>query len=696
LLDLELPRFTLIFNLSLFLSLSSIYFLLSPLRKTHPIFYSLSTGFLFGGIAILCMIFSIHFAPGVRLDLRGPIMGLCGFFCGFPSALISAIISSAYRAYLGGSGAFGGIVAIFASSLVGSLFHKFFSDRLFKLNPLWLILFGGILTGINYGSILLVKPYGIGVLKLFWVLFLWITPLSTLIGGLLLRIVEENIQRQKDLKQKEINLRILTNQIECGVIVLDSSGKILYSNPSGEKILKDLAPSKLLSLIPQIAQKESEIQVGNSTFQFRLTETIWDNANCFVFTFMDVTERKKAEELFFSLVENSPSAIYIVKDGKFFYINKVMETLSGYTKEEIIGKDANFMIIPSDLNYFKEETKKILRGERTSPIEVRAKTKRGEIKWCIIMVKPIVLAGKEVLIGSFIDNTEKKLLEFSSEVYRMRILQSTHLIYKLSELREENEIIETLLGGLKNVFNVDCEFLASEELEEFKIKLENKQTMFYSIKNVGILKIKFSSEPEEKDYKLIELILNFTSNIMNQIRLQKELKEMALTDALTGLYNRHFLLLFLDQEVKRAQRYGRPIGFLMIDVNNMKVINDEKGHLMGDEVLKQVAQILKNAVRESDIVVRYGGDEFLVVLLEPNDNGGLQTVKERILKRIDEYNSKNPPIPISLSIGYSLWDSKEGKPLDKALNEADRNMYLEKLKHYKNLSAKHEDHNDSR
>ena len=694
---MEPQNLMIILNVGTFLILFSLYFLLSPLRKIHPILYTLLTGFLFGIIAILCMTFPIHFAPGVRLDLRSVVTGLGGLFCGFPSALISALISSAYRAYSGGGGTFAGILLIFASSLLGSLFHKFLSDRLFKLNPLWLILFGGILTGVNYGSILLIKPYplGITVLKLFWILYLWVVPLSTLIGGLFLRIVEENTQRQKDLKQKETNLRILTNQMEYGIIVLDNSGKVIFSNPSGEKILKDLNPSELLSLISQIAKKSPELQVGNSTFQVQMAETIWDNVNCFVLTFVDITERKKAEEIFFSLVENSPSAIYIVKNGKFFYVNKFIEILSGYTKEELIGKDANFMVVPSDRDYFKEEVKKMLIGKRTSPIEIRVQTKRGETRWCLIMTSPFVLAGEQILIGSFIDNTEKKLLEFSSELYRTRILQSTHLIYQLHELKEENEVIETLSEGLKNIFNVNCEFLASEKVDQFQIKLENKLTLLYPIKNMGILKIKFPSQPEDRDYKLVELILKFTSNIINQIRLQKKLEEMALTDALTGLYNRHFLLLFLQQETKRAQRHGRPIGFLMIDVDNMKAINDEKGHLIGDEVLKQTAQILKNSIRESDMVVRYGGDEFLLVLLEPNDNGGLQTVKERILKKLDEYNSKNPPIPISLSIGFSLWDPQKGEPLDKALNEADRNMYLEKLRHYKNLRTNHGNHNNS-
>ena len=679
--EIESKNLFLLLNLSLLLSLSSIYFILSPLRKTRPLLYTLFTGFLFGGITILCIIFSIPFGPGVRLDLRNVVAGLGGLFGGLPSALISALLSSAYRAYLGGGGAFGGIVAIFASSLLGSLFHKLLSNRLFNLNPLWLLLFGTILTGVTYGTFLLIKPlsHGIVALKVSGFSFFWLTPLSTLIGGLLLRIIEENVQRQKEIKQKESNLRLLTHQIHNGIIVLDKSGKVLFSNPQGEKILKHLTTSKLLSLIPQ---KNLEIQVGNSTFQVKIMETIWDDINCFVFSFEDITERKKSEELFFSLLENSPSTIYIVKDGKFFYVNKMMEILSGYTKDELIGKEANFMIIPSDRDYFKEEIKRTLKKENFSPVEVRAQTKSGEIRWCIIVVRPFVFLGEEVLIGSFIDITEKKFLELSSELYRVRLFQSTQLIYKLSELKDENEVIETLSEGLKNIFNADCEFLASEEANEFQIRLESRLTLLYSVKNVGILKIKFPSQPEERDYKLMELILNFASNILNQISLQKELEKMALTDALTGLYNRHFLFLFLEQEVKRAQRYGRPIGFLIVDVNNMKVINDEKGHLVGDEVLKQTAHLLKTSVRESDIVVRYGGDEFLVLVLEPNNNGGLQKIKERILEKVDEYNSQNPSLPISLSIGFSLWDPQKGEPIDKALDEADRNMYLEKLRYY--------------
>ena len=94
---------------------------------------------------------------------------------------------------------------------------------------------------------------------------------------------------------------------------------------------------------------------------------------------------------------------------------------------------------------------------------------------------------------------------------------------------------------------------------------------------------------------------------------------MAHTDALTGTFNRHYLSGILESEFSRAKRYNHPIGFLMIDVNRFKQINDQYGHNTGDEVLIAIVKQLVNALRESDIVVHYGDDEFLAILPETNE-----------------------------------------------------------------------------
>jgi diguanylate cyclase (GGDEF)-like protein len=123
------------------------------------------------------------------------------------------------------------------------------------------------------------------------------------------------------------------------------------------------------------------------------------------------------------------------------------------------------------------------------------------------------------------------------------------------------------------------------------------------------------------------------------------------------------------------------MAFLMIDVNRFKEINDRYGHQVGDEVLQAIASLLHKAVRESDIVIRYGGDEFLVILLETD--GDADTVKQRITKTVTPHNKKNRWVdfPVTLSIGSAYWDPQGSQSVDEILIEADRQMYEEKKKH---------------
>ena len=120
------------------------------------------------------------------------------------------------------------------------------------------------------------------------------------------------------------------------------------------------------------------------------------------------------------------------------------------------------------------------------------------------------------------------------------------------------------------------------------------------------------------------------------------------------------------------------MAFLMVDVNRFKEINDRYGHHVGDEVLQGIASLLRTVVRESDIVVRYGGDEFLVILLETN--GEAETVKQRIRKKIALHNKTNGwcDFPVTLSIGSAYWNPQSSQSVDDILNEADRLMYEDK------------------
>jgi len=181
----------------------------------------------------------------------------------------------------------------------------------------------------------------------------------------------------------------------------------------------------------------------------------------------------------------------------------------------------------------------------------------------------------------------------------------------------------------------------------------------------------FSSE----DVRLLELIIGHTVEAIRRVRLQAELVRKANHDPLTGLYNRRYFNQVIETELSRSERYEHALSFLMIDVNRFKEINDTFGHQTGDEVLQSVSGLLRQAVRETDLVVRYGGDEFLVVLLETLDE--TDSIIQRIDAAMNEKNRTNStiPFPVTLAIGSARWKPSSSETLEAVLARADKLMY---------------------
>jgi len=175
-----------------------------------------------------------------------------------------------------------------------------------------------------------------------------------------------------------------------------------------------------------------------------------------------------------------------------------------------------------------------------------------------------------------------------------------------------------------------------------------------------------------------DLCLSIVRDISERKEFEEKLRRMAHHDSLTGAFNRHYLSELMANEEKRALRYGHPIGFLMIDVNKFKHINDHHGHQTGDAVLKRIASFLGETIRVTDRLVRYGGDEFLIVL--PETNGESDFVRDRILEHLSKLECFEPEFgfAVTLSIGVSHWCPESGEPLERALANADKTMYEDK------------------
>ena len=160
--------------------------------------------------------------------------------------------------------------------------------------------------------------------------------------------------------------------------------------------------------------------------------------------------------------------------------------------------------------------------------------------------------------------------------------------------------------------------------------------------------------------------------------IQSELLRLqSFTDPLTEVYNRRALDDMLEKYTRRAERLKKPLSFLMVDVDLCREINSRFGHTTGDFVLLEVATILKSAVRGSDAVIRYGGDEFLIILADA-PLADVAVVTGRIHRYVQDWNQSGhlKDFELALSIGFSAWTP--GKTVDEILNEADKEMYTAK------------------
>ena len=279
----------------------------------------------------------------------------------------------------------------------------------------------------------------------------------------------------------------------------------------------------------------------------------------------------------------------------------------------------------------------------------------------------------------------QEILEFS--LCSLDIVEGDELIVKAtstglppeasskSGLYEESLAAKTYHTGKTIVFG------SLDEVPEARpTQTDLKSGISAPIGSFGVFQVasKEANAFSEQDVRLLELLIRHTAQAIERIRLQNELVRQANHDPLTNVYNRRYFNQVIELELARSKRHERTIGFLMIDVNQFKEINDHFGHQMGDNVLKTVASLLKDAVRESDLVVRYGGDEFLIVLMEAA--GESRMIEDRIVAAMARRNETNGliPFPVTLAIGNSQWVPADNLTIEAVLAEADRSMYAVK------------------
>ena len=178
------------------------------------------------------------------------------------------------------------------------------------------------------------------------------------------------------------------------------------------------------------------------------------------------------------------------------------------------------------------------------------------------------------------------------------------------------------------------------------------------------------------DVQPLESVADICANAIQNARYFERVRQMAYVDGLTGMFNRRFFEMRILEEIERAQRYRHGLSIIMVDIDNFKKLNDEFGHLLGDEVLRQVGTLFSQQLRKVDMACRYGGEEF--VIIAPETGGDQATaMADKLRKVVETFPFAGVPRPVTISAGIAEYPAC-GEDRDALVRSADAALYSAK------------------
>jgi diguanylate cyclase (GGDEF)-like protein/PAS domain S-box-containing protein len=433
---------------------------------------------------------------------------------------------------------------------------------------------------------------------------------------------------------------------------------------------------------------------------------------------------------------NDPQYVLDLDTQKFLEVNASFERLTGYSREELVDSGitvAKLVARESIPTYQqKRETRRITPSER---YDLKFMTKSGEKKPVELSVRRISLFGREVVVGAVRDLTHRKKLELemwekieelgyaNSRIYALteKIRRVPELTPQLLHITDEEELLERtgqLLCAREGLGYADVNFylLREDGLElahstiktkKRKIKLSSDHRMVRILsgetsggmtnrdallplkgreRNIGILEVFFHPKEIEvlqdneralKGYRdLLETLSNVVGLLVDNLHLYEKVRHQSIEDHLTGVFNRRYFDAKLAEEINRATRYSRDLSLVLLDVDHFKEINDKMSYKQGDLVLVETAKVFRTHTREVDMVCRYGGDEFAILMPETSYEHAIAKAENlrQVVRSSDFTNTQDPsrPLRLTLSIGVTSHhpDVRSGDELLRAVDEA--------------------------
>jgi diguanylate cyclase (GGDEF)-like protein/PAS domain S-box-containing protein len=496
---------------------------------------------------------------------------------------------------------------------------------------------------------------------------------------------------------------------KIGIVFVNTGGTVVAANEEAFRLLS-LEPQdtfRLGEFLARAPQEPFSWTVGGRTLGIT---TLSCGQLGTVFVFWDITHPENPKEwleekgLFLKIINALPAHVY-VKDTnhRFIFANEADARHHGFSSpEEMIGK-TDFDLYPEELarRYWDEEEellrtgKPLLNREREDPDLATGEQRKI---WIATNKIPIFDERGTVtgIVGVNWDITElKRIAEALQASEREKVLILDALEDQVVYYEEGPKIVWVNRAVFRN-FQLEPRNIIGKYCFEVFEKRDAP------CPGCATMKAFKSGKPEEAEvishdgtvwhqraYPILDeegrvfRVVTVSSNITARKRVEEHILYLTFHDPLTGLYNR----LYFEDAVKRLDVPRQlPLSVVMADVNNLKLVNDAFGHAMGDKLLKKVAAILTRACRKEDIVARWGGDEF-VILLPRTSAPASQDVLQRIQKFCEEESEKEGgPFPVSVALGCATKE-REGEDIDAVLSEAENRMYRNKLVEAKSSRA---------
>lgn len=405
-----------------------------------------------------------------------------------------------------------------------------------------------------------------------------------------------------------------------------------------------------------------------------------------------------ADELLQVLLSDPQEACVGLRlDGTVFLWNRAAETLYGYKEEELIGKSARCLLPRCELRAFDELFSSPIGLPGTGDTDLERVHREGRI--LSVRIRRSLLRDSQGQPLGLLERARGLSAEMA------HVVAATHLQFLVEKLplhfwATDWRLVITSHWGSKSNPTADFpansvgqsiqQFLRCREASETPIKqhfLALRGTASRLEHSRGDRLYDLSIDPYRSREEKVIGCIGVALDITDRRKSEDEIRYRATHDGLTGLANYREFVESLEREVRRTGRTGQPFAILLLDLDDLKTINDRLGHLTGNLALKRLADVMKQHCRGTELAARFGGDEFAILLLDA-DTEKAQKVAERIRDGL----RLQPEVPtLSVSIGFSAFPL-DGPSAAGLLEAADKRLYQDKKARHSGAAMRIEQH----